>query len=526
MRTIWQSLAWKEWHEHKWKLLSLTIVLCAVNFLCMINGIDWQGVTESLMAMTLCCSIPLAVFVGASTAASERARHTLAYMHAQPTSLRPVAAFKLLAGLLTVSIPICLTYMFDFACFAIAGDGQIPSHSSHIIFNSPFNFDVPYFNWYLEGSLAISLISASIFLWTAACGVNRSDEVSAAAWGVLAMVICWTVVGLTASNLDARWLKEDGYWIANSFKASLPGGVATIGNSDAWRKAPTVLGVPTPIAAGILVHAGLAYWFTTRFGRNAESLVRSQRAVRKLANKPYWLGPPSHNPLTAIVWKQAREVAPLGIAGLAFVVGIVCLVVVTRGADIGIRAISQFSAGATVTVGILVALVAGIGTMLYDTNPKLNTFWRSRPINPDLWFWTKFVTGLVVIFSTLYIPVLLFALAVDGPEYVTTLLSDRESMLFPAITVGLYIAAVTMTALVRHAVYAAILSIAILYLGPLLVETGSTLFHRYFLDEPSRPFFSAESGPLMAIAMGVVVFATLILGWLAVRYDWGRKSRY
>ena len=29
MRTIWQSLAWKEWHEHKWKLVSITAILWA-----------------------------------------------------------------------------------------------------------------------------------------------------------------------------------------------------------------------------------------------------------------------------------------------------------------------------------------------------------------------------------------------------------------------------------------------------------------------------------------------------------------
>ncbi len=44
----------------------------------------------------------------------------------------------------------------------------------------------------------------------------------------------------------------------------------------------------------------------------------------------------------------------------------------------------------TSTIGLLVALVVGIGMILTDVSPPLNTFWRSRPINPDLWFWTKF----------------------------------------------------------------------------------------------------------------------------------------
>ncbi len=30
MSTIWQSLAWKEWNEHKWKLVSILAVICGL----------------------------------------------------------------------------------------------------------------------------------------------------------------------------------------------------------------------------------------------------------------------------------------------------------------------------------------------------------------------------------------------------------------------------------------------------------------------------------------------------------------
>ena len=30
MNSIFYSLAWKEWHEHKWKLAAITAILCGI----------------------------------------------------------------------------------------------------------------------------------------------------------------------------------------------------------------------------------------------------------------------------------------------------------------------------------------------------------------------------------------------------------------------------------------------------------------------------------------------------------------
>ena len=40
-------------------------------------------------------------------------------------------------------------------------------------------------------------------------------------------------------------------------------------------------------------------------------------------------------------------------------------------------------------LGFFIVIVAGIGVLLDDLKPGLHTFWRSRPINPDLWFWAE-----------------------------------------------------------------------------------------------------------------------------------------
>ena len=65
MHTTWQSLAWKEWHEHKWKLVSITAILWGVIILVML--IDLRVPSERLplaAALVTFCTLPLAVFIG------------------------------------------------------------------------------------------------------------------------------------------------------------------------------------------------------------------------------------------------------------------------------------------------------------------------------------------------------------------------------------------------------------------------------------------------------------------------------
>ena len=83
-----------------------------------------------------------------------------------------------------------------------------------------------------------------------------------------------------------------------------------------------------------------------------------------------------------------------------------------------------------------------------------------------------------------------------------------------------------MTCLVRHAVYAAILSMAVVYLG-VLGWVGSvdrrpdccTLFHCVRIG-------GNQLRPQVAFGMALSFVTSTIIAWLATRYDWGRKSRY
>ena len=108
MRTIWQSLAWKEWHEHKWKLAALLAIMWGVAML----SADRNGTTErfSESGSSLAIGIvPLAIFIGLGTAAGERSRGTMPFLQALPVPMWRVALHKLAFGLVTIILPALLT---------------------------------------------------------------------------------------------------------------------------------------------------------------------------------------------------------------------------------------------------------------------------------------------------------------------------------------------------------------------------------------------------------------------------------
>ena len=523
MRTIWQSLAWKEWHEHKWKLAALAMVLCGVNALILLSIYQEhrQDLFDVAYAMTMCCVVPLSLFIGASVAASERSRGTAAFLQAMPVSPKVAALIKLLAGLATLVTSIALTFAFVYVwyeCARILGyHVRLPAVHSNVGPPQPFELN----NWFVNRAVLASLVACSFCLWTAAAGVNCQDEVSAAARGALAMVVWCLTLLMVGRWFDQKWLWSDGWWIVAMFLSASPGaiGIFPIPRSQALARA--VLGVPWPFAAGFIFHLGLAYWYVTRFGRTAAGDVCSPQAALRPAATIDWLGPPRQSPLTAIAWKQSRESGPLVLIGLAGILAIVAVVGIINWRDVDVDAAVQAYAGLTVSAGLLIALVVGIGLMLFDLSPALNTFWRSRPINPDLWYWTKVVTGLLVIIAALYVP-LLIALSLRHGERVRQAFSSKDTIMFPAITIGIYFSAVMMTCLVRQAIYAAILSIGALYLSFFAIvgiERAITLPWDKITWEDLTVGEST-----MVMSTSIAVFN--ILACLALRNDWGRKSRY
>ena len=176
----------------------------------------------------------------------------------------------------------------------------------------------------------------------------------------------------------------------------------------------------------------------------------------------------------------------------------------------------------SITVGMLMALIVGVGVQFYDIVPQLNAFWRSRPINADLWFWTKFLSGLAILLAAIYGPLIAFSLLGDDPDLAHATHPDMIAM--STLLIALFAAAVAMTSLVRQAVYAAILSIAAMYFGVVIVWLAGRfgLYERDWLQTIIYEMTEHQ----VALAMVINFVVCTLVGWLAVRYDWGYKSKY
>jgi len=108
--------------------------------------------------------------------------------------------------------------------------------------------------------------------------------------------------------------------------------------------------------------------------------------------------------LTAVAWKQARETGPLALLAIGGILLITAIFYLVNKRQVYIRELGQTMAGITMMVCFFVTLVTGIGVFLEDLKPRVDDFWRSRPVNYSLWFGVKFVVGaviLVVTFGTL-----------------------------------------------------------------------------------------------------------------------------
>jgi hypothetical protein len=281
------------------------------------------------------------------------------------------------------------------------------------------------------------------------------------------------------------------------------------------------------VAIASLVHLLLAAFYVRRFGRIAEREIVSPRAAMRTTSSMEWLAPPRRSPLAAIAWKQYRESGPISLAGLVGIIGVVATVV---GAQLFVmhewrvvEMIGELYTHVAVVFGFFIALVVGIGVCLADTSPRLNTFWRSRPIHPDLWFWCKYATGLAVVLVATYAPIVLLG-GFEGERY-----GGANGTPVSVLLLGLaavFAAAVAMTSLLRHAVYAAILSLATVYLST-LIGLGCWLIAAIFgWVEANRDLWWEPTNVSLAAGLATSVGISTLVAWLAVRYDWGWKCRY
>jgi hypothetical protein len=214
--------------------------------------------------------------------------------------------------------------------------------------------------------------------------------------------------------------------------------------------------------------------FITRYGAMRESATPAKRRRFRIALPPILSRIPIRLPgrLPALIWLELRQSVPLAAFGfLLAVLMTIASVLIERqhGYSFGISVLMNLPSSIWF-VAMLWAVVVGSGLYSADLSTRLGAFWRSRPISPDPWFWTKFVVGLAAVVGVL-----------DGVTILVSWKSPREEMTtgmswayvgcFPIIHALMYVLAVLGTCWLRRPVIGGILAILGYTLLTVAIET-------------------------------------------------------
>lgn len=507
MRSVWHSLLWKEWHEHKWHVLGLSVLMVLFPFL-----FYWQGDLNQQVATfggtLLCYGLLAGLFTGMVTAARENQRRTMPFLQALPVRLTHPAATKLLLSILTICFPIVAFAGIEYAHLQTsqlsAGELDIlldwSSRSGPFVFNESQSLAI----FLAKLTLMSCLFTASLLIWMAAVGVNRSDEIRAGVMGFLVIVCVWLAFGLALDRADRSGLPtvESAMAVVG---AAIPGGSGMIGSlhrvggfGNYW--------VYVLVAVG--AHSLLIARYLRTFGQKTMRPARTSGDGHMSENSG-WLLPPRRSQLSAIVWKQLSETGPLVVLAAPAVLAIAGVVYLLNRDNGFSTKYSEVLAGTALGVGYLVTVVAGMGVFLEDVKPNVGIFWRSRPVNATTWFFVKFFTGLAVLLVCFG---LLFALAYFLPGGDGLLDSQQPGLqigVFALVFLLTYTLSMASYCMGKHPIVAVMATIGMMYGGAF---ASSVVVNRVIGHWE------------MELAIGLILLAqvvAMVIAWGAVRNNWG-----
>ena len=513
MNGVWRSLLWKEWREQRSSIAILTAFFVLIPTLFSLRTpTNYFGV----YSMTLLIIPIMCLFVAMGIAAREQSSGTIGFLQALPISPRKPATAKLLWGIVSVTAPLLIAIGVAWlvrAALGTAAQEAIDWDAGNSVMVGP--------SWFLMRAIVPPLAAVSLLLWFSAAGVNGSDEVRAGAIGLLVVVLFWGTLLLAAYMLE--WLKVNGQEFFALGMAMAPGGIATsdlrnfatvhTGQLLAWYLLLTLVMLASYIA--------LAATYVGRFGRSAAGRQQTveQVTVREL---PTWLAPPRRSSFEAIVWKQFRESAPLATMGAACIALVTLIVYLsTKREATGGMTTNQLLFTAAVVwmiVGVMVAVVAGVGVFFDDLSPGLNGFWRSRPIRIGQWFLVKYVVGILVTIVTISVPLIavaLYAWLTPGDLSISNMRDHVEARSFALFgglgQVAVYNYAIASIVLLRRPIHAAFTAIA-----AALLTWGSSVVIAAINFRSSM----MSQGIVIFTIVGCSMLATFVVAWLAMKNDW------
>ena len=421
MNNLW----WKQWHENRRHLAAfmawMSLGVCYAIAYQM--GHKFRAPVGQFSSVASFYGTCAAVFLAMRTARREHTDGTHSFTAAMPVSMRQIATVRILGAAATLILPILAAA----ALMSVALSGGLVEQA------------VP------------RILGSHVWL------PNRETATLAVALGQL-----WSVTAIAAfAGLELLLVcSVAGCWLRNQSQIGLMGAVIAFGSLMAsglfWSSqhrhpvAQLVYGACFP--QSLVVHWGygsergqyvdheiasyhwialaLAVPILVLIGRLFVSHYGSFRAERSspapsrlgVKTPSVWLRIPLRQPgrFTSLIWSELSQSLPLAVSGLllAFLMTIAGIFMDgdRGGHSLGATMLMNMP-HSTFVIAMLWAIVVGSSLYSAELAPGLGSFWRSRPISPGKWFWSKFAIGLLAVLTVL-----------DGVTILLSWASPRDSM--------------------------------------------------------------------------------------------------
>lgn len=529
-----RSQVWKEWHERKWMFaLASAWVLCGAVYAIVYElARGYHAPVASFFSACLLYGLFVPIFLAMRTSLGEVTQGTLAFTASLPVSLRQTAAVRMAAAVVTLIAPM----FFGAVVMTVAvGTGFVEQMPQR-----PHDNYVP-----LPQRTPLSALAATGLLW-------RVTAVAAAQACTLLLVLAIigarrkseTVVGLIGAPLAMMWVMAPGLRFgdrATSAWANWPGAllpqslVINYGYGDEAGSytdldiAPWVWG---PLAANLLVLVLLSLWFSRRYGSRRFTMEASTRRRWHWPRLLAWLPNPIPGRLAALVWVDLRQAVPLAAAGLVLaVVMTLAEILLEQGGLHGglMLSVAGRLPGSTWIIATLWAAVVAAGVFGLELQPRLEDFWRSRPISPTTWFWTKYVVGLLAVLIVLDG----VTIAVSwGSPYADS--NNRMSVAYvacmPLLHATIYSLTVLAVGLLRRPAIAAMAAVFAYFLATMVLDSFPGLrdlepiqVYNYLFWETGNEFASLWDRRYLVTfgTLAVICVVSTVFAWRVACTPWG-----
>ncbi len=523
-----KSLMWKQWRETRGYLaIFIAWMILAV---CYAIGYElghrYRAVVGSFSGLALFYTWFAAIFLAMRTSRGEQTDRTLSFSASLPVSMRRIGTVRIVSAVATLAIPIVIAASLLSIALASGLVEQAEPRDTNAYTELP------------QRDVA-SLLTSMEQLWSVtAIAIWAGVELLL----VLSLFGCWlrsqAQVGLLGAVMalgsllaaGLLWYGDRnpyaqliyGIFVPQSLAIQWSYGVERGGYTD--HELAQYRWVALGLAIPVLVFIGR--FFVTHYGALRQSSATGKRRRFSIAMPPVLSHLPIRLPnrLTAMIWLELRQSIPLASLGLLFAALMtVASVLVERpdGHSFGTAVLMDMPHSMFI-VGILWAVVVGSSLYSADFGSGLGSFRRSLPISPRMWFWCKFVMGLVAVLSVL-----------DGVTILISWNSPRDTMMsgmswayvgcFPVIHSLMYALAILGTCWLRRPVIGGILAI----LGYAVLTVVITAFPVTNHLEPINIYnalLSAERAGQIdftqhgyPIVYGVLAVAILMLSLLSSR---------